>query len=317
MPRKRKGCKMTQSMAETEVRPAAPLTENEKRLYAQIPTEIDFIPHTDFFSASAEAGFFGPNAKDIAIPRWNSSRNHDGEEAAMIAGSSRKLAAKDEEVLFLRYNYARYRLGKLLTAQNRCHSMRHARQMILWHGRVLALQGDIVEANMGLVLAMVKRGHITNVEFEELVSDGHLTLLRAVDKFDVSRGFKFSTYACRAILSGFSRLAKKVSRNHFPDVGFACRLMEKDLREWREKTAKPEGVLHILRQAILGNVAGLDPTDALILRERFGFTAEDGVGKTLSAVGIATGLTKERVRQRQDNALTQLRGHIERIMGNY
>ena len=70
---------------------------------------------------------------------------------------------------------------------------------------------------MPLVLAMVRRIRMPMVEFVDLISEGNKALLRSVEKFDVSRGFKFSTYACRAILKGFSRLATKTGsyRQHF------------------------------------------------------------------------------------------------------
>ena len=45
-----------------------------------------------------------------------------------------------------------------------------------------------------------------------MVSEGNMALLRSVEKFDCARGFKFSTYSCRAILKAFSRVAMRVSR---------------------------------------------------------------------------------------------------------
>ena len=59
---------------------------------------------------------------------------------------------------------------------------------------------------------MAKRTRMGDVDFGELVSEGNMALLRAVEKFDIGRGFKFSTYACRAILKAFSRIAMKTNR---------------------------------------------------------------------------------------------------------
>ena len=75
--------------------------------------------------------------------------------------------------------------------------------------------------NMALVLAMAKRQRAVNVELEELIAEGYMALLRCVDRFDVSYGFKFSTYACRAILKSFYRLSSKAVLHHqrFP-VGY-------------------------------------------------------------------------------------------------
>jgi DNA-directed RNA polymerase specialized sigma subunit len=47
---------------------------------------------------------------------------------------------------------------------------------------------------------MAKRTRLGDVDFAEIVSEGNMALMRAVDKFNVDKGFKFSTYACRAIL---------------------------------------------------------------------------------------------------------------------
>ena len=59
---------------------------------------------------------------------------------------------------------------------------------------------------------MAKRTRMSEVDFADLISEGNMALLRAVDKFDAARGFKFSTYACRAILKAFSRQGVKLSK---------------------------------------------------------------------------------------------------------
>ncbi|MEZ6241833.1 MAG: sigma factor [Phycisphaerales bacterium] len=79
---------------------------------------------------------------------------------------------------------------------------------------------------------MAKRTRMSEVDFADLVSEGNMALLRAVDKFDAGRGFKFSTYACRAILKAFSRQGMKLSkyRQRFP-TDFDPKLEESDYLE--------------------------------------------------------------------------------------
>src|SRR5207248_574770 len=63
----------------------------------------------------------------------------------------------------------------------------------------------LINANMRLVVNIAKK-HIHQAEsLFELISDGNLSLMRAVEKFDFGRGFKFSTYASWAIIKNFAR----------------------------------------------------------------------------------------------------------------
>ena len=59
----------------------------------------------------------------------------------------------------------------------------------------LAVKNQIIRANLRLVVSIAKRHVGPSNNFFELVSDGNMTLIRAVEKFDFARGNKFSTYA--------------------------------------------------------------------------------------------------------------------------
>jgi RNA polymerase primary sigma factor/RNA polymerase sigma factor len=56
-----------------------------------------------------------------------------------------------------------------------------------------------------LVVSIAKRHSGPSDDFFGLISDGNMSLIRAVEKFDYSRGFKFSTYATWAIMKNFAR----------------------------------------------------------------------------------------------------------------
>src|SRR6059058_5474338 len=88
-----------------------------------------------------------------------------------------------------------------------------AQQLVEWDRRFEHFREYLVRTNLALVLAMAKRTRLGDVDFAEVVSEGNMALIRAVDKFNVDKGFKFSTYACRAILKAFSRTALKASRH--------------------------------------------------------------------------------------------------------
>jgi RNA polymerase sigma factor (sigma-70 family) len=163
---------------------------------------------------------------------------------------------------------------------------------------------------MGLVLAMVKRMRISSVEFDELVSEGNMALLRTVDKFDVAKGFKFSTYACGAILRSLFRLATKAGTYHkrFP-INFAPEMEQSDESERRNLDQRGLAI-NDLRGALLRNRAGLTELEQTVVGARF---AVDGYTRvhTLREVSGLVRLSGERVRQVQNAALGKLRVAME------
>jgi RNA polymerase sigma factor (sigma-70 family) len=133
-----------------------------------------------------------------------------------------------------------------------------------------------------------------------------MALLRSVEKFDVARGFKFSTYACRAILKSFNRLATKTGRyrQHFP-TEFDPELERSDYDVHKHEIQWDDS-LEALREILVRNRARLSEVERTIVLERFAITTR-GKGRTLAEVGKLVGLTNERVRQIQNLALDKIR----------
>ena len=287
----------------------AALTQQESRLYARIPAKIDYTDHPCFTSPATEEKLFGGDAKKIDVPAWTHFPEVP-EETPHMAHKRTALSAEDEGLLFLRYNYARYRLSKLLAAQHRRKALSRARQMVLWYGRALDTRTDLIGANMALVVAMAKRTRIPNIEFADLISEGNLALLRSVKKFDVSRGFKFSTYACRAILKSFHRLASKTGRYHqrFP-TEYDPSLEQSDYDVHKHEMQR-DSSLDALRDILANNKARLSDVERTIVMERFAI-GSDGKKQTLAEVGKIVGLTNERVRQIQNLALVKIRDVLD------
>ncbi|MBI5724127.1 MAG: sigma-70 family RNA polymerase sigma factor [Planctomycetes bacterium] len=269
-------------------------------------TDAKCVYHRAFSLPSAGDRFFGPQAPTINTPGWTFFPE-SMEDIAPVSGRKVSLSHADETELFFRYNYARYRLGKLIEAQQRRFSRLRLEQMGLWFGRIRRIRESIASANMALVLAMAKRARIPNVEFSEMISEGNMAMLRAVEKFDASRGFKFSTYACRAIIKSFNRLAGKTGRyrQHFP-VEFDPELEKSDYDVKRHQMQQDESVSS-LRDILASNSARLSDLEMKIVNERFALGTEAHRGRTLAEVGRIVGLTNERVRQIQNLALDKIR----------
>ena len=74
-------------------------------------------------------------------------------------------------------------------------------------------KGRLVEANMRLVINIAKGYHCPLVPFEDLVQEGAIGLMTACERFDPSRGFRFSTYATHWIRQAISRAIDNKSRS--------------------------------------------------------------------------------------------------------
>jgi RNA polymerase primary sigma factor len=285
------------------------LTTEQVELYNRIPAEMDYVDHPSFSDPRTETDLYGENAQEIEIPRWT----HFPEVPEdMPRGRKNKtaLSGRDEVKLFLRYNYARCRLAQLIQAQSKRFSAARARMMVTWFERVLSARVDLVKANMALVLAMAKRTKIPNVEFTEMISEGNMALLRSVEKFDVARGFKFSTYACRAILKSFNRMATHTGKYHqrFP-TEYDPDLETSDQDVTKHDIQRADSI-DALREILLKNLANLSRVELTIVMERFAISSR-GKGRTLAEVGKMVHLTNERVRQIQNLALQKIKDVLD------
>lgn len=227
------------------------------------------------------------------------------------------LTAKEERVLFLQFNYCRYRVCKL-KAQIGDGPIKAdlALELLEWHRRAEVLRDQIAQTNLALVLAMGKRTRLSEVDFGDLVSEGNMALLRAIDKFDVARGFKFSTYACRAILKAFSRAGVKLSkyRSMFP-TDFDPKYEKSDYVEIKRMEVEDDCADEI-RKIIQENRAELTDIEQEVIEHRFAIGRKrqdqpEGEPLTLEQVGKIIGVTKERVRQIQNKALDKIRQSLE------
>lgn len=273
--------------------------------------DIDCVYDESFDARGAEEQYFGHGAARIDVPQWRFFPE-SYEESLQQDRGRRTLSSSQERELFLRYNYARYRICRMV---GQCGAKSAGdlipSELSLWLERVRRYREDIVSANMGLVLAMARQTRIDGVEFTEIVSEGNMALLRAVEKFDVSRGFKFSTYACRAILKSFNRLASKNIRyrQHFP-VEFDPELEQSDADSRRHEVQQAESVDYI-QHLLAKNSAKLSHIERRIVLERFSIGSDDGQGQTLAQVGKKVGLTNERVRQLQNVALRKIKAAMD------
>src|SRR5918997_387502 len=115
-------------------------------------------------------------------------------------GRTRLLTAVEEVTLSKRIEAGLYAEEKLPTAGD---DLAPLLQIIIAEGR--AAKNHLLEANLRLVVSIAKRNTGRGMAFLDLIQEGNLGLIRAVEKFDYTKGYKFSTYATWWIRQAITR----------------------------------------------------------------------------------------------------------------
>jgi RNA polymerase primary sigma factor len=170
--------------------------------------------------------------------------------------------------------------------------------------QALTVKNQIIKANLRLVVSIAKKHVHSGTDFFELISEGNMALIRAVEKFDFARGNKFSTYASWAIMNRFARAIpeENTRRDRFVTGHDA---MFEGAADNRTDEQEIEFAAKRVREAVNGLLGKLDPRERRVLESRFGLGG--AAEQTLEQLGRELGITKERVRQIESRAQEKLR----------
>lgn len=178
-----------------------------------------------------------------------------------------------------------------------------------WAARWQIVRSYIVNRNLGLVHAMVNQVRKEDADHDDLISEAMLGLIRAVDRYNPWRGFRFSTYACNVILRALMRRCRAQQRRQqrFPVVDVTAVDYPQDADE-----AFDDGLyLERLERTVRDNSCALTEVESQVLAARFP-TGPAAAPLTFREIGDLVNLSKERVRQIQAAALNKLHAALTR-----
>lgn len=277
---------------------------NEVRSQHIAEASLDYMDSEEFHQPDAERVILGPPPEaSTAKPRVKAPPGLPPYLASLYEVPL--LNREQEAYYFRKMNYLKFRASELRATldENRPRPklMDEIERYINEAGET---KNFLIRSNLRLVVSIAKRHISPTGNFFEMVSDGNMSLIRAIEKFDYTKGNKFSTYASWAIMKNFARSipAENVLQDRFRtgnDELFSQR------RETRANNFQAEINHEQQHDAVMSIIGRLDDREQAIIRQRFGLE-RGSEPLTLEQVGSRLGVTKERIRQLEKRALKKL-----------
>ncbi|PQO35514.1 sigma-70 family RNA polymerase sigma factor [Blastopirellula marina] len=266
---------------------------------------LDYIYNEVFEDASMEEEILGPlPAAETATRR---TRPPSGLPSYLASLYEAPLLTREQEYhLFRKFNYLKFKAAKLreeIEASKAKASVMDEIERL--YDAAVEVKNQIVQSNLRLVVSIAKRHLGAADEFFELVSDGNMSLIRAVEKFDYSRGNKFSTYCSWAIMKNFARTIP-VEFKHRDRFRTSLDELFQGRVDTRSDQYEQEAMQQQRESQIQRILNRLDEREQKIIIRRYGLD-HDHEPQTLKEVGAELGVTKERIRQIEARALNKLR----------
>ena len=286
---------------------------NEMRARELLDEKTEYMDSGIFHTKRAEKEILGQPLEEL-MPTYKDGRapRIPKDLPPYLQGLYRTplLNREQEQGLFRRYNYLKYLVAEAKeTLDPHTVTARELGRIMDLKRQAAEVKNLLIQCNLRLVVSIAKRHVGRMINFFELVSDGNVSLMRAVEKFDYERGNKFSTYASWAIIKNFARTIPE--ENYRLDRFMTGRDEVLDTASDRRRSVDQEvdsgaGTRELVTKAL----ERLSDRERRVIMSRFGL-GDAAAPLKLEDVGRDLGVTKERIRQIEARALDKLRGIVD------
>ncbi len=278
---------------------------NEMRALMLTEQKIDFMDCAEFHRPDADARILNTAPPELKKP--SATKMPPGLPPYLATLYSIPLLTREDEVYYFRkMNYLRFKAAELQKTidplRPRAKDMDRLEQLLEQSSDI---KNFLIRSNLRLVVSIAKRHLKPNTSFFEMVSDGNMSLIRAIEKFDFSKGFKFSTYASWAVMKNFAR-SIPAEHNQLDRFRTGNEEVFQNSSDHRLDHVNDEVTNHRQHAAIMEILDQLEPREKDIIVHRYGLSEGSGP-LTLEQVGHRFGVTKERIRQLEARALKKMR----------
>lgn len=277
---------------------------------------IEFIPSTEFEAmlvSKARLNLLEQVPLTETVVCKTAVAEEAPADAAPVAGDS-LLSFAEEQHEFRRMNFLKFSAESL---RSKLDPQEPNPETVSEIERLLSeaqqARDHIIRANLRLVSSNAGKYCTSNYSFEDLVSDGTVALMDAVEKFDYQRGFRFSTYATHAIRRSFFR---KIGRKQKDRKRFTVTDPEilSSAVDQREVDYDAPNETQLINHMLVVLSDHLTERELRVIEGRFGLK-ESTEPRTLMELSSELGICKERVRQIEGIALGKLRTYALKFTG--
>jgi RNA polymerase primary sigma factor len=280
---------------------------NEVRAERLLAGPVDYMYSAEFDDAALTSTILGPMPdEEEFFGKVRNMRAPKDVDTNMAYLYERPLLSREQEAhLFRKMNYLKHKLNQVRQAIEPARARVQDLQLIEeYMTDVKQVRDLLIECNQRLVHNLATKHLQPGQNLDELKSDANVSIMRAVEKFDYSRGNKFSTYATWAVMKNFARSIPDENTRRQRYVTGTDELFDgkADIRTDEQDLLT---AANNARARVNRLLEYLDPRTREVIKMRSGIDGSEEM--TLEQIGRHFGITKERVRQINVRGMKQLR----------